>query len=269
MEFIMYALIDDDTGRRLGEFREVRGFFAGNPEEQSLLSAVGVRERTRLDFSAIGADYVHSLREGLPGSKNPANLYVQVLAADGEPIGEYYVAAAAAVLREDARSRMIDIDISGLMDRVPHRDAEKIWQRWAVAPPDRKGLWAELPLGGRLAWLEVAGLCRQFGGSRESGPEGVAEFFMDGENIHDIASFFCAIGEAMNGPGGYYGRNLPALADCFAGGCGPRAPYALYWSHFDVARGSLSEEVKLQGKRTTQLDLITDVFNEAGVELRI
>ncbi|WP_327590963.1 barstar family protein [Nonomuraea sp. NBC_00507] len=30
----------------------------------------------------------------------------------------------------------------------------------------------------------------------------------------DEAAFYLAMGEAINGPGGYFGRNLDALDDC-------------------------------------------------------
>ncbi|MEU7913245.1 barstar family protein [Microbispora bryophytorum] len=41
---------------------------------------------------------------------------------------------------------------------------------------------------------------------------------LDGSHITDKAGFHLAIGEAINGPGGYFGCNLDALDDCLCGG---------------------------------------------------
>ena len=43
-------------------------------------------------------------------------------------------------------------------------------------------------------------------------PEG--EVVLDGRHVTDLASLFCAVGEAFNGPGGYFGGNFTALDDC-------------------------------------------------------
>ncbi|GAB3899118.1 hypothetical protein GCM10029964_084580 [Kibdelosporangium lantanae] len=55
----------------------------------------------------------------------------------------------------------------------------------------------------------------------------------------DIDGFYCAIGEAINGPGGYFGWNLSALDDCLRGGFGAQAPFRLVWHNSAVAREHL------------------------------
>ncbi|MEU5658508.1 barstar family protein [Streptomyces sp. NPDC047737] len=45
-------------------------------------------------------------------------------------------------------------------------------------------------------------------------------YVIDGSGITGLESFWDAIGEAVNGPGGYFGRNLDAFADCLSGGFG-------------------------------------------------
>lgn len=46
-------------------------------------------------------------------------------------------------------------------------------------------------------------------------------YVLDGRGVTDRAAFYTALGAALNGPGGYYGSNLDALADCLHGGFGP------------------------------------------------
>ncbi|MFJ8751828.1 barstar family protein [Streptomyces sp. NPDC102441] len=45
-------------------------------------------------------------------------------------------------------------------------------------------------------------------------------YVIDGARITGLDSFWDVIGEAVNGPGGYLGRNLDAFADCLGGGFG-------------------------------------------------
>ncbi|MFW5437318.1 hypothetical protein [Paenibacillus apiarius] len=42
--------------------------------------------------------------------------------------------------------------------------------------------------------------------------------------MSDYASFFCALGESINGPGGYFGFDFNSLIDCLHGGYGAVSP---------------------------------------------
>ncbi|GAA3368164.1 hypothetical protein GCM10020367_05400 [Streptomyces sannanensis] len=61
---------------------------------------------------------------------------------------------------------------------------------------------------------------------------------LDGTQIRTLEDFWRVIGEAINGPGGYFGRNLDAFADCLSGGFG--APdedaYLVEWRDHEVSR---------------------------------
>jgi RNAse (barnase) inhibitor barstar len=76
------------------------------------------------------------------------------------------------------------------------------------------------------------------------------------------------IGSAVNGPGGYFGRNLDALADCLRGGFGTpeHRPYEFEWQHSALSRRYLNEIG--YGQRTL-FDAIRDVFSDVGVTLRL
>ncbi|WP_327370891.1 barstar family protein [Streptomyces sp. NBC_01217] len=45
-------------------------------------------------------------------------------------------------------------------------------------------------------------------------------YVIDGSRVTGLEQFWEVIGEAVNGPGGYFGRNFDALADCLGGGMG-------------------------------------------------
>ncbi|MFD0343167.1 barstar family protein [Streptomyces sp. NPDC127117] len=45
-------------------------------------------------------------------------------------------------------------------------------------------------------------------------------YVIEGSRVTGLEQFWKVIGEAVNGPDGYFGRNLDALADCLGGGMG-------------------------------------------------
>ncbi len=65
------------------------------------------------------------------------------------------------------------------------------------------------------------------------------------------------IGEAVNGPGGYFGSNPMALSDCLSGGWGVDCPFTLVWENADIARARLGDTV----------DMLLGVFREAGIDV--
>lgn len=62
---------------------------------------------------------------------------------------------------------------------------------------------------------------------------------IDGDDFDDLLGFFCAMGEAVNGPGGYFGLSLQAFDDCLFGGFGLVGPCTLRWRHAARSRDQL------------------------------
>ncbi|MDT5049347.1 MAG: hypothetical protein QOJ56_5514 [Mycobacterium sp.] len=93
-------------------------------------------------------------------------------------------------------------------------------------------------------------------------------FRIDGRKIRSANDFYREIGSSVNGPGGYFGRNLDALADCLRGGFGTpeNRPYEFEWHHSALSQHYLSDV--RHGQRTL-FDAIQDVFNDAGVPLNL
>ncbi|MEU0374720.1 barstar family protein [Streptomyces sp. NPDC006283] len=69
-------------------------------------------------------------------------------------------------------------------------------------------------------------------------------FVIDGAEVTGLDSFWKAIGEAVNGPGGYFGRNLDALADCLGGGYGTPddGDFVIEWHDHELSRRALGHE---------------------------
>jgi RNAse (barnase) inhibitor barstar len=93
-------------------------------------------------------------------------------------------------------------------------------------------------------------------------------FRLDGRKIKSANDFYREIGRAVNGPGGYFGRNLDALADCLRGGFGTPEdrPFEFEWQHSAVSRDYLQG---VQHGQRTFFDSVRDVFDDVGVALTL
>lgn len=96
----------------------------------------------------------------------------------------------------------------------------------------------------------------------DPGRERPVIFRIDGRNTKSANDFYREIGSAVNGPGGYFGRNLDAPTDCLRGGFGTPEdqPFAFEWPHSKLARRHLGG---------TLFNSIQQVFREAGVPLSL
>ncbi|WP_245880361.1 barstar family protein [Streptomyces zhaozhouensis] len=185
-----------------------------------------------------------------PGRLGPAE--VALLDDAGAVLGAYPV-EAVTVGPVDGRDAVVRCSFH----RFPHPAAGAVWQEWARAFPSAPGGWATGGAEHRAGWLEVARLHAATPGAR-AGERGGGTYGLDGRALVDRAALYCALGEAVKGPGGYYGANLDALHDCLTGGSGPRPPFTLRWHHAAVARAHLGEEYA---------DAFAATLREAGVEL--
>ncbi|BBX47268.1 barstar family protein [Mycobacterium cookii] len=93
-------------------------------------------------------------------------------------------------------------------------------------------------------------------------------FRIDGRKIRSVNDFYREIGSAVNGPGGYFGRNLDALADCLRGGFGTpeHRPFEFEWQHSALSRRSLGA---VRRGQNSLFEAIQDVFDDAGVPLKL
>jgi RNAse (barnase) inhibitor barstar len=101
---------------------------------------------------------------------------------------------------------------------------------------------------------------------RDSGAPRI--FGIDGRKIKSVKDFYREVGRSVNGPDGYFGQNLDALADCLRGGFGTPAgrPYEFEWQHSELSRRYLSD---VQHGHDTFFDAVRAVFDDAGVPLHL
>jgi RNAse (barnase) inhibitor barstar len=139
-----------------------------------------------------------------------------------------------------------------------------ILEHWYAGRPAEKNLWRGYDRGLRHHW---AGMALQHVSRAPDRPAGTT-YDLDGRFVTDIEGFYCAIGEAINGPGGYFGWNLDAFDDCLCGKFGARPPFRLAWHDSAVARRHLVagyDQFRL-GPMTTVDDLL-GMFAEHRVDV--
>lgn len=102
-------------------------------------------------------------------------------------------------------------------------------------PPSCLHAWRALAEADRTRWLERAH-DRVFSTGERVRAEPGRTVVLDGRLVDSVCGFYCAIGEAVNGPGGYFGRNLQGFDDCLFGGFGLEFPYTIVWRHAEHSR---------------------------------
>ncbi|MEU1791819.1 barstar family protein [Streptomyces sparsogenes] len=240
----MYRFVEDEAEREILAAADVRGFFV----EPSL-----GRSET---ITAVGS----SLRPtGLPLLLEDVELRVRDVR--GREIGGYYIGRVEVTDSRDSVSVPggTDLAMSFFGHAAPYPYAGEIWKTWAQGPPAEPGRWKGLPPEARESWLHVVQTVwfRTGHQARRYGDAATCE--IPGADLADIAGFYCALGEAVNGPGGYFGSNPHALADCLINSeaC-PAPPFRLVWRDVETSRRDVGDK---------EIDEVISVLRGHGIEI--
>ncbi|MGW0859676.1 barstar family protein [Streptomyces sp. NPDC002690] len=229
---------ESDSGQR-------RVFLTGCLPEGGLLKAVGSIGGRRADAG---------------------NGHVRVLDADGVAMGSYFVGGVTAVdVRPSAHGTgLVDLTVD-LWCESAEPGSGAVWDLVRAGGPDRTGLWRGLSGDEQWAWLSVALYSHEY--RRRGKPEALAgrTVTLDGRHVVDRNSFWCAIGEAVNGPLGYFGWNLDALDDCLFGGWGTAGGFTLDWTDSVEARARLAEPGPSSDGEAPFFDVLMEIFEERRV----
>lgn len=186
----------------------------------------------------------------------------------GDPLAELLLWAAVSGWSPAAHGvDLIDLKLSGTFVTPLPEHARPVWERWLAGPPKRPGAWAGLDTRQRGAWLDLVreGACRRISHDRPAGHA----YELDGRRITDVPGLYLALGEAVNGPGGYFGGCLDALADCLRGTFGYTSPATLLWRDAEVARTHLSRALTPDGEPYDLFGVLLDVLAEGGMRVTL
>ncbi|MEV6908247.1 barstar family protein [Amycolatopsis sp. NPDC051071] len=245
--FWRFAVVEEEGDERLFSALGVSDFFVAHEARKAAW-----REFWLLGCAATSDGWEKRNLVGWPG-----NIEVVIIDRLSRSIGSYYVGGSSikGIRRQGGDRALVDIRLSGFFHRVPTVGAEGLWEDRRQGVPLEVAEWKVLSEIDRIAWLEVARIMA-------SSSQGVDDlsgktFVLDGEVIADSSSFYCAFGELVNGPAGYFGSDVNSLADCLSGGFGVVPPFTVAWK-------ASSHSATLMGD---DFDEITALFTERGVNL--
>ncbi|MDI3419625.1 barstar family protein [Streptomyces luteolus] len=185
----------------------------------------------------LGCTPRNALRRALDaGEEDLGSAVLRRLDRFGEPVQDAVEGEVTTWIPSARGPGRVDLTLQPLAERPPSA-AHDVWELWADGRPGLPNLWARCDEPGRRFWLTTA-LANRARTAEDAAPG--TTFHLDGRHIIDEAAFFCALGEAVNGPGGYFGWGLDALADCLCGHFGARRPFALVWHDAHIARRCLA-----------------------------
>ncbi|WP_207943574.1 barstar family protein [Actinomadura sp. KC345] len=230
------------------------------------VTLVGCRPEPPLE-TAIAAAH-QATKAGLRRRRVSAD--VGAVAADGSAVALVAAAVSGTVLSSvpsTLGSGLLDVTIAGDAREPRPAGTRGILDLWFTGRPTRYNLWARHDRTLRHEWAGVALAHR-----RREAPDRPAGtvFHLDGRFVTDVEGFYCDIGEAINGPGGYFGWNLDALDDCLSATWGAQAPFRLLWHDSAVARRHLvAGHDRHRRAPAVTLDTLVQVFTAHGVDVEL
>lgn len=242
-----------------GRPRKVIGLFSPVKDDVHYVELRGVKPEGNLRKYA---------RVPAPG-KIAGNADLFLLDTKGEKIGNYFLGGFEVL---DSRA---SVEYSGSFDLTVkfecdalYAEASQTWELLRTRELNRYGIWHSRGPRGRKAWLSVALNHHNFRSQNVRPPRLTYE--IDGSSMDDMYGFYCEIGERLNGPGGYFGWNIPALDDCLVGDWGVGVPFSLIWNNSEFARSALNrnEEIReVYGKGF--FDVVIDVLLDRGIDITL
>lgn len=196
-----------------------------------------------IDFKLCD-EYLKYLKESKYSFQGKFN--INVLDYDGISIGSYRFSLVKNIkykqLNEMKECKSITLVV--WLCEVAIGNELKMWDKWRISRPKQKNEWVELSNQDRIAWLNIAELYhsskRRFNNEPYENMTG-GTYYLDCSNITTFESFFCAIGETIYGPGGYYGADGNTLAGHLEDSSGIHRPFKLILKNSSVAMKSLSK----------------------------
>ena len=159
---------------------------------------------------------------------------------------------------------LVDLTLEPWSERPPTA-AREVWELWDDGRPAQSNAWARCGTEGRRYWLDTV-RDNHVAHTPDASPGGT--YHLDGRHITDEPGFFCALGEAVNGPGGYFGWGLDALADCLCGGWGAGRSFNLVWHDAEVARTCLGLTPRIDNRPWTFEELL-EFLAAKGIQVRL
>ncbi|WP_239086952.1 barstar family protein [Catellatospora methionotrophica] len=262
---IGFHLTGPDDDGDLGECLDISGLFVERPgASYPPAILVGCRPEPPL-HAALAA-----LAGGGSARRRLVRASLLAVEADGTVVSALYrsiCATVTGVQPSSIGSGLVDVMFDGPVGEPLPARAREIWDLWYTGGPAERNAWAGYDAALRHEWAGAALAHHRHGASDLDARQ---VYHLDGRFVTDLDGFYCAIGEAVNGPGGYFGWNLSALHDCLTGGWGARTPFTLVWHDAHVAEQHLVPGYDRRRWATaTTMAYLLGMLSEHGVEVEL
>ncbi|GIE78502.1 hypothetical protein Aph02nite_44520 [Actinoplanes philippinensis] len=243
--------IDDRADERAGDCGDITGLF-----------------RQRADPWPPGPPVtLLGCRPGPTGSIEAELAHVRTDGTVSSMPGEHNVRGKIVATRPSAHGDgLVDLTLDGpIMEPLAGVD-RALWDMWRSGGPTRPHLWAALDRGGRRRWVRAAALHRSHEPDKPAG----TVYHLDGRHVTDEDAFYCALGEAINGPGGWFGTDLFWVHECATGDGGATPGFRLIWHDSSVARAHLVPGYdRFTWRAALTFDYLVQFLIEEGVKVEL
>ncbi|MFS4095945.1 barstar family protein [Streptomyces sp. AF1A] len=225
----IFRLTEEESNVTIMAASDVDGFFTRNPGEAGAIQLFDVE-------GAVQA-YPTLLHD----------IELQILDRRGKNIGGYYVGEVSLQglhrHRDNVNTDTTNAIASFFGYTCPYPEARQFWQVWSRSRPVETGEWRRYHWSTHASWLHVVQQVWFRTGHEARRYRNDERCTLDTRGLMTVASLYCALGEAVNGPGGYFGSNPSALDDCLCQSSS--APFTLEWFGFAEARERLNEDEEI------------------------
>ncbi|WP_052410392.1 barstar family protein [Paenibacillus durus] len=219
-KMIKYSIVDDESNLIVGTCDDIVGLSGEcttSDENESFHKIILENFQIAQTFK----EYCNKTKSSV------TNIQLCVMDIKGNSMGSYYFSLRVPLYfqKNGYGDKLIYVELIGTLLTKASKEALEIWEVWRQSLPTSTNLWFSLSKEQREGWLEVVRLYSKGSSNQQDEQHGVYSF--DATYVTDSTSFFCALGEAINGPGGYFGFDLLSLEDCLCGGFGVMPPFTI------------------------------------------
>ncbi|OBA07956.1 barnase inhibitor [Paenibacillus polymyxa] len=223
-----FAVMDDESGLTVGFCRDVVGLTGD--------IMVETYEKVMFEQFVFNEEFIRNIAKT---KQSISNLYIAILDDEEKVIGSYYfhLPESYIIHKQNYNKQNFHLELTGMFETKPSSVELRLWEFLKGTQPHENNIWHTFSKEERSGWLNVT---RIYSASNHfARPDKRGEVYtLEGEYISDFTTFFIALGEAINGPGGYFGFSLDSISDCLCGGFGAVGPFTIDWknAHYFLER---------------------------------
>ncbi|AJE50448.1 MULTISPECIES: barstar family protein [Paenibacillus] len=225
-----FAVMDDESGLTVGYCRDVVGLTGD--------IMVGTNEKVIFEQFEFNEEFIENIAKT---KQSVSNLYIAILDDEEKVIGSYHyhLPESYIIHKLNYNKGNFNLELTGILETKPSSVELRLWELLKCAQSLENNIWQGFSKEERSGWLNVTRIHSASNCFQSSRLDKRGEVYtLDGKHIFDFTTFFIALGEAINGPGGYFGFSLDSISDCLCGGFGAVGPFTIHWqnAHYFLER---------------------------------